>query len=108
MDSDQKKMAIRIWENRVKEWQASGKNMKQWCRDKNIPASTFCKWKIKILGKNKNTNNDAVHKPSFIELHNDSDIGVEVSIKSISLKLSKIPDMDTVCRYLIALEQSSC
>jgi hypothetical protein len=36
------------WENKVLEWQASGKSIRAWCLENHIPVTTFYGWKARL------------------------------------------------------------
>jgi hypothetical protein len=36
------------WKEKLLDWQASGKSVKAWCREKHIPITTFYGWKNRL------------------------------------------------------------
>jgi len=65
-------MAGRTWEERetlVRQWRESGKKMSDWCRERQIPITTFCGWTYR---KKRSHKNHIVSRSDFTELKNET------------------------------------
>jgi len=74
------------WKEKVLEWEASGKSCQAWCRENNIPYTTFCGWRERLKKSNKAPNKT---KTGFIELKDQisSDIGITLEYKEVKIHL---------------------
>jgi hypothetical protein len=55
------------WQQKVLEWQASGKASSTWCKENQIPYTTFFGWKRRFESSRKRANITPPHK-GFVEL----------------------------------------
>jgi hypothetical protein len=107
MSRDQE-IRVKLWKARVTEWESSGKNIEEWCRDKDISSSTFSKWKVKFLGKSKKSLNQAIQSSPFKELGDEKEVGIKISVNGVNLKLSRNFDTETFLQCITALNKLSC
>ena len=64
-------MTRRTWEERealVRQWRESGKKMSDWCRERQIPITTFCGW---AYPKRSLKRNKIIARSDFTELKNE-------------------------------------
>jgi len=99
-----------IWEKRYQEWKASGINISKWCRENEIPLSSFSYWKRKFEKRSLDKQINPTTKPSFIELSDNSNIysGISITVKGMTLNLSKSFDQQTFYDCLQVLGRFSC
>jgi hypothetical protein len=79
-------MTRRTWEERealVRQWRESGKKMSDWCRERQIPITTFCGWAYRKKRPNRNT---IVSRSDFTELKNEVS-GAKVLIEWLGCKI---------------------
>lgn len=53
----------KLWNERIHNWQKSGKNISAWCQEHNVNYRQFIYWKVLLLGKRKKQSTS-----NFIEL----------------------------------------
>lgn len=96
-------------EEKVKDWQASGKPMSVWCRENDIPVTTFCGWK-KRLEKHEPKNVSIQSKTKFIELKNRelSESGISLECNGIKIHLKTQFDFSTLKQCLEVLRGVTC
>jgi hypothetical protein len=58
------------WQQRVLEWQASGKTILVWCQENQIPYTTFLGWKQRFENSHKGLQSNVLSSKAFIELKN--------------------------------------
>lgn len=87
----------------INSWQASGLSMTQWCKNQDIPVSTFSGWKTQL--------EDPMHLKAqdFISINSDSGgAGIELQFEAISIKLSKNFDPDVLAKCLVVIKRLGC
>lgn len=74
------------WQDRVREWEASGKNARVWCQENKIPVTTLSGWKSRLKKSNANS---STAKSGFIELKDQvpSDPGITLEYNGIKIHL---------------------
>jgi hypothetical protein len=77
------------WKKLVLEWQTSGKTTKNWCKENNIPLTTFLGWKSRLKKQELNNPSNAL-KTGFIELKDSelSESGISLEIDGIKIHLN--------------------
>ena len=92
------------WKEKIEQWQASGKNASQWCREHEVPYNNFIYWKQRLLPKASPP--QVVQKAPFIELVENlsHDSGIEIAVRGFKLSVSKNFDNITLMRCLKVLE----
>lgn len=94
------------WSQMVSQWEASGKNASQWCRENNVLYESFIMWRKRLKRSSSSEQNQ---HPFFIELtDNISKTGVELRLQGFNIALSKDFDPATLLRVLKILDQRRC
>jgi len=77
------------WEDKVKEWQASGKSVKAWCQEQKIPPTTFYGWRERsVEGKCKTKK--LSKKKHFIELKDEQQThSITLEFDGVKIHLSE-------------------
>ena len=86
----------------VEDWESSGESLSRWCRNKNIPRSTFTLWEKKFLKKNTPS------QSPFIELPPEEKTNLHLECKGIKILLEKNFDEDMLIQCLKLLRRISC
>lgn len=103
------------WLNLVKQWKNSGKRMTEWCREHQIPKTSFCYH----LPKEKKSNTQTpLTSQSFIELTNppsqpyqakaSTETGVTIEYQKARIHLTKDFDSAVLTKCLKALKEVIC
>jgi hypothetical protein len=89
------------WFGLVQQWEASGKNASQWCRETEIPYESFILWRKRLKGAVSQI------RSSFVELSEGSvpNSGIEIHFRNLTLSLCKNFDSVALCRCLQVLEK---
>lgn len=95
------------WQDRVHEWEASGKSAKVWCQENKIPLTTLAGWKKRLK---KSTVNTARTKPGFIELKDQvqSDPGIILEYNEVKIHLRAKFDKVVLKQCLDCLRGALC
>ena len=96
-------------EEKIKDWQASGKTITAWCRENNIPITTFYGWKKRLeISEPKNIHIKS--KAKFIELKNpeSSASGISLECNGIQIHLKTQFDFSTLKQCLELLRGVVC
>ena len=56
------------WQQKVLEWQASGKNCLVWCKENQIPYTTLLGWKQRFENSHKGLQSNVQSSKAFVEL----------------------------------------
>jgi transposase-like protein len=89
----------------IKEWEESGIPMTKWCRQKEIPLTTFYGWKKRKNGQKTLR----LHKKDFVNLKTELNrVEIELEYQEIKIRLSKDWDQKSLEKCLIALRTLSC
>jgi hypothetical protein len=56
------------WQQKILEWQASGKKGLAWCQENQIPYTTFLGWKQRFENSHKRLQSNVQSSKAFIEL----------------------------------------
>ena len=103
----------RNWKKYVLEWQKSGKKSAGWCRENNIPLTTFLGWKKRLKIGSKDSR--GMKKPEFIEIKNalsntsiTPDSGIVLECNGVKVHLKNIFDKETLKECLDCLRGISC
>lgn len=90
-----------LWKQRLQDWEDSGLSAMKWCREQNIPYSTFGYWKSKLNSKEQ-------EPIIFEELKEPCPSAIELRWGEARLYLSKDFDLATLEKCLIALRRAQC
>lgn len=103
------------WLNLVGQWKNSGKRMTEWCREHQIPKTSFRYWLPK---KKKSNAQTLLTSQSFIELtHTHSkpshpkasiETGVTIEYQKAHIHLTKDFDSAVLTKCLRALKEAVC
>jgi hypothetical protein len=75
------------WKDKITKWKSSGKTGFSWCKDNNICAKSFYRWRSFFSNGEKSIN---FEKKSFIELSNNkSQFHLEIEYKKYKFTLSE-------------------
>jgi hypothetical protein len=87
------------WRKIVLQWKESNKSINSWCREKNIPPSTFSYWKNIFFPKSA----ISFSKNSFTEIIKDNSNPkvIEMEIKGIIIRVNKDFDQETLKRCIL-------
>lgn len=95
-----------VWKQRVEEWQSSGQNMAQWCREHQLDYKAFLYWKKRFSN---------VSQVSFIELTKEKtkavqsqDTGIVVEYSGMRIHLDKDFHSATLKQCLALLREIQC
>jgi transposase-like protein len=96
-DSSQDKRAQ--WNERIKQWEASGKSIAAWCRERAVNENQFYYWRSRLAQPTK---------PTFVELQesDSTNTGIRVELKDTRICLSRSFDSDTLRRLLAVLRSA--
>ena|ERR1700758_5396770 len=94
------------WRDKVKEWQVSGKSIKAWCQEHNIPPTTFYGWKRRY---GSHTNNP-IKDTHFIELTDKPkhDVGIVLEFQEVKIYLTETFNAELLKRCLATLRDHPC
>lgn len=78
-----------LWNEKVLEWQKSGKSARSWCQKNKIPYTTFCGWRGRLKNFEKKEVLTPNTKSSFIELKKQSnlDSGIILEYRGVKIQL---------------------
>lgn len=81
------------WENKLVQWQSSGKSGATWCRDEGINYHVFLYWKKKLKSNSTNFHSE---QNTFVEICEppSHDSGLILELQGVNIRLSK--DFDAV------------
>ncbi len=111
-----------IWKEKLIEWKSSGKGVRAWCFENQIPVTTFYGWKKRlekeICHKDQTTLTRYTQQlktpQKFIELKDikplahPSDSGIVLECKGIKIHLLRQFDPQTLKQCVICLEGALC
>jgi hypothetical protein len=74
------------WQDKVREWEGSGKSARVWGQENNIPVNTLFGWRKRLK---KSTANSVRAKSGFIELKDSvpSDPGITLEYNGVNIHL---------------------
>lgn len=101
MKSSQNLSRSQRWEVCVSTWKASGKSARQWCKERNIPQSTFNYWQDKFFPKK-------LDPTAFVEIPSEQSTGIEIRCLGFEIHVGKEFDQTTLTRCLKAIRSCSC
>lgn len=94
------------WSEKIKSQMLSGKNAVQWCREQDIPYSTFAYWRKRLQKNNPSQNSKS---SQFIELPQESSTAwVEITLPGAKIIISKEVNLDALLFCLQLLGRPSC
>ena len=87
------------WNERIKQWEASGKSVAGWCREHAVNENQFYYWRSRLA---------ELANPKFIELQEPEGkaTGVAVELKDARVHLSRGFDIGTFQRLLAVLRKA--
>jgi hypothetical protein len=91
----------RRWKTHIDVWRSSGKNMRQWCQEHNIPLSTFAYWKDKFSC-------DTLDKRAFIEIAEAKSTGITIKCNAFELHIEQSFDELALSRCLKVMRSILC
>jgi len=93
------------WNQKILQWQQSGKSIAQWSRENNFTYSQSLYWMTRVLGTKKLSN-----PKGFIELQDERipDAGVIVVAENVRIHLATGFDASTFLRCLSILKGNAC
>ena len=106
------------WQEKVLAWQASGKTVKSWCLENQVPITTFYGWRNrqkKMVGNKIQTTHAIAAQSSkasheFIELKDKKpfDVGITLECSGVKIYLSPKFDSFTLKQCITCLRGVSC
>jgi hypothetical protein len=102
------------WQQKVFEWQASGKKSMLWCKENQIPYTTFLGWKRRFGNPHKGLQSKVLSPKGFIELKDppvsNSRIfsGITIEYHDIKIRLEAGFNADVLKQCLTCLGGVSC
>jgi hypothetical protein len=95
------------WQEKVLDWEASGKSASVWCKENKISINTLCGWKKRL--KNLRESSGRVQS-GFIELKDrvQSSPGITLEYHGIKIHLSAKFDSTALKQCLDCLRGISC
>jgi hypothetical protein len=102
------------WKDKVLEWQASGKSIRAWCLENQIPVTTFYGWKARLQKslKDKSLAKSKAKKikQEFIELKDPQscDSGLILEYEGVKIHLQSNFDQLILKRCLDCLRSTPC
>lgn len=90
------------WENKLAQWQSSGKSGATWCRDERINYHVFLYWKKKLKPIPADTLSG---QNTFVEISDPPrhDSGLIIELQGVNIRLSKDFDAATLKSCLCIL-----
>lgn len=95
------------WQEKVLDWEASGKSASAWCKENKISVNTFSGWRNRLK---KSSVNSGRAKSGFIELKDrvQSDPGITLEYHGIKIHLNAQFDSVALKQCLDCLRGVSC
>ena len=108
---------LKVWRSRIREWEDSKLSMVKWCSKNNETIDTLRYWKERvyvseIIISSQELKSKQEFKPEkFLELSceenvSDSNTGIEICIKDISIKITQNFEEGTLTRLLHLLRRA--
>jgi hypothetical protein len=102
------------WQQKILEWQASGKKAQVWCKEQQIPQTTFSGWKKRLKNSFKATQQNAQSSTDFIELkdhpqsNSETCSGISLEYHGIKIHLNSGFNQVVLKQCLACLGGVSC
>jgi hypothetical protein len=98
------------WQQKVLEWQASGKSGMAWCKENQVPYTTFMGWKQRFENPHKGPRTNNQSSKAFIELKDQPlpDSGIALEYQNIKICLQAGFDPIVLKQCLVCLGGVSC
>jgi hypothetical protein len=106
------------WKGKLLEWQASGKSVRIWCFEHQIPITTFYGWKNRLKKLSSNLHQTAPQKPpqqldaphGFIELRDKrpSETGIILEYGKVKIHLLSAFDPCALKQCIACLRGETC
>lgn len=95
------------WRGSIDDWRQSGKNMAEWCRERQLNYYQFCYWKDRWEGNRRRCPSVA---SEFLELsdHPSSNSQITIEYQGITIRLESNFDEAALLRCLKVIGRSVC
>ena len=96
---------LRLWQQRIEDWQQSGESIAQWCREHNVVYHLFMYWKKRI---GLNSQKGKASQAKFVEIRDDQsmeDTGVTIEYQGLQVRMAHNFDNDALFRCLQTLKR---
>lgn len=97
-----------IWQERIRQWQASGTSLAQWSRESHLRYSQCLYWKLRFLGPGIKEPENAPKGFYEIETEALEDSGVSLELSDVQIHLSTEFDSSTLLKCLDLLQRRAC
>ena len=101
MKSNQDLSRSQRWEVCISTWKASGKSVRQWCKEHSISPNTFKYWKDKLYP-------EKLDPTAFTEIPSEQSTGIEIRFQGFEIHVGKEFDQTTLSRCLKAIRSCLC
>jgi hypothetical protein len=102
------------WQQKVLKWEASGQNARAWCKENQIPYTTFMGWKRRLENRSPSLLSKIQQPKGFIELKDPSvsnagtHSGIALEYHGIKISLEVGFKTDVLKQCLACLGGVSC